>query len=105
MLCRKAGRDEGMVLSDRTKGCCSSDLNEPLHPNHDQFAELDAHNCASAHSEVVAPRAGRGGTTSSNPLCSSGESGANRNWPAGTSLSSAEAVQAPSSTRRTEGLA
>ena len=33
-----------MVLSDRTKGCCSSDLNEPLHPNHDQFAELDAHN-------------------------------------------------------------
>src|SRR5260370_11733516 len=29
---------------------------------------------------------------------SSGESGANRNWPAGTSLSSAEAVQAPSST-------
>src|SRR3954468_6847499 len=46
MLCRKAGRDEGMVLSDRTKGCCSSDLNEPLHPNHDQFAELDAHNSA-----------------------------------------------------------
>src|SRR3954452_864529 len=48
MLCRKAGRDEGMVLSDRTKGCCSSDLNEPLHPNHDQFAELDAHNFESA---------------------------------------------------------
>src|SRR5712671_6395105 len=33
-----------MVISDRTKGCCSSDLNEPPHPNHDQFAELDAHN-------------------------------------------------------------
>src|SRR3954469_20037392 len=44
MLCRRAGRDEGMVISDRTKGCCSSDLNEPPHPNHDQFAELDAHN-------------------------------------------------------------
>jgi hypothetical protein len=29
---------------------------------------------ASAHSEVVAPRAGRGGTTSSNPLCSSSQS-------------------------------
>ena len=29
---------------------------------------------ASAHSEVVAPRAGRGGTTSSNPLCSSRQS-------------------------------
>ena len=38
------------------------------------------------------------GTGSSNPSPSSGESGANRNWPAGTSLSSAEAVQAPSST-------
>src|SRR5437588_2245062 len=25
----RAGRDEGMVISDRTKGCCSSDLNEP----------------------------------------------------------------------------
>src|SRR5580704_18450109 len=36
-----------MVVSDRTKGCCSSDLNEPPHPNHDQFAELDAHNCGS----------------------------------------------------------
>src|ERR1700721_3149318 len=35
-----------MVISDRTKGCCSSDLNEPPHPNHDQFAELDAHNSA-----------------------------------------------------------
>src|ERR1700757_2703853 len=33
-----------MVISDRTKGGCSSDLNEPPHPNHDQFAELDAHN-------------------------------------------------------------
>ena len=33
-----------MVISDRTKGCCSSDLNEPPHPDHDQFAELDAHN-------------------------------------------------------------
>jgi hypothetical protein len=43
-LCRKAGRDEGMVISDRTKGCCSSHLNEPPHPSHDQFAELDAHN-------------------------------------------------------------
>ena len=31
------------------------------------------------------------GTGSSNPLCSSGESGANRNWPAGTFRSSAEA--------------
>ena len=29
---------------------------------------------ASAHSEVVAPRAGRGGTTSSNPLSSSSQS-------------------------------
>jgi hypothetical protein len=37
-----------MVVSDRTKGCCSSDLNEPPHPNHDQFAELDAHNCCSS---------------------------------------------------------
>jgi hypothetical protein len=35
-----------MVLSDRTKGCCSSDLNEAPHPIHDQFAELDAHNFA-----------------------------------------------------------
>ena len=43
-LCRKAGRDEGMFISDRTKGCCSIDLNEPPHLNHDQFAELDAHN-------------------------------------------------------------
>ena len=33
-----------MVVSDRTKGCCSNHLNEPPHPNHDQFAELDAHN-------------------------------------------------------------
>ena len=40
-----------MVLSDRTKGCCSSDLNEPLHPNHDQFAELDAHNFPAAKGE------------------------------------------------------
>jgi len=37
-----------MVASDRTKGCCSSDLNEPPHPNHDQFAELDAHNSPSS---------------------------------------------------------
>ena len=35
-----------MVISDRTKGCCSSDLNRTTHPNHDQFAELDAHNCS-----------------------------------------------------------
>ena len=40
------------------------------------------------------------GTESSNPLPSSGESGANRNWPAGTFRSSAEAGQAPSSTGR-----
>src|SRR6266446_5712697 len=33
-----------MVISDRTKGCCSIELNEPPHPDHDQFAELDAHN-------------------------------------------------------------
>ena len=32
VLCRSAGRDEGMVISDRTKGCCSSDLNEPPRP-------------------------------------------------------------------------
>jgi hypothetical protein len=32
-----------MVAFDRTKGCCSGpELN--LHPHHDQFAELDAHN-------------------------------------------------------------
>ncbi len=31
-LCWKPGRDEGMVVSDRTKGCCSSDLNEPPRP-------------------------------------------------------------------------
>jgi hypothetical protein len=37
------------------------------------------------------------------PIPPSGESGANRNWPAGTSLSSAEAVRAPSSTGGTEG--
>src|SRR5438105_11963233 len=43
------------------------------HPPVDMEGALSA----SAHSEVVAPRAGRGGTTSSNPLCSSGESGAN----------------------------
>ena len=28
----EAGRDEGMVISDRTKGCSSSDLNEPPRP-------------------------------------------------------------------------
>jgi hypothetical protein len=44
------------------------------HPPVDMEGALSA----SAHSEVVAPRAGRGGTTSSNPLCSSGESRANR---------------------------
>ena len=33
-----------MVIFDRTKGCCSIDLNEPPHSHHDQFAELDAHN-------------------------------------------------------------
>src|SRR3954464_2221211 len=59
MLCRKAGRDEGMVLSDRTKGCCSSDLNEPLHPNHDQFAELDAHNLSPTPERVRKPEASR----------------------------------------------
>src|SRR5258705_11779026 len=37
----------------------------------------------------VSPR----GTEGSNPSPSSGESGANRNWPAGTSLSSAEAAR------------
>ena len=36
------------------------------HPPVDMEGALSA----SAHSEVVAPRAGRGGTTSSNPLCS-----------------------------------
>ena len=44
---RSAGRQvgtKGWSFSDRTKGCCSIDLNEPPHPNHDQFAELDAHN-------------------------------------------------------------
>jgi hypothetical protein len=41
-----------MVVSDRTKGCCSSDLNEPSHPNHDQFAELDAHNLKSFTTEA-----------------------------------------------------
>src|SRR5438477_12957594 len=40
------------------------------HPPVDMEGALSA----SAHSEVVAPRAGRGGTTSSNPLSSSGES-------------------------------
>ena len=40
------------------------------HPPVDMEGALSA----SAHSEVVAPRAGRGGTTSSNPLCSSSES-------------------------------
>jgi hypothetical protein len=44
------------------------------HPPVDMEGALSA----SAHSEVVAPRTGRGGTTSSNPLCSSGESPANR---------------------------
>ena len=42
-----------MVISDRTKGCCSSDLNEPPHPNHDQFAELDAHNCMGGITEIA----------------------------------------------------
>src|SRR5439155_19028878 len=41
-LCRKAGRDEGIVDSDRTKGCCYwPELKSA--PHHDQFAELDAH--------------------------------------------------------------
>src|SRR5438067_2050501 len=40
------------------------------HPPVDMEGALSA----SAHSEVVAPRAGRGGTTSSNPLCSSSQS-------------------------------
>jgi hypothetical protein len=44
------------------------------HPPVDMEGALSA----SAHSEVVAPRAGRGGTTSSNPLCSSGESANSR---------------------------
>src|SRR5207253_1257126 len=43
------------------------------HPPVDMEGALSA----SAHSEVVAPRAGRGGTTSSNPLSSSSESCAN----------------------------
>jgi hypothetical protein len=29
-----------MVVSDRTKGCCSIDLNEPHHPHHDQLLNL-----------------------------------------------------------------
>jgi hypothetical protein len=37
-----------MVIFDRTKGCCSIDLNEPPHSHHDQFAELDAHNSGQA---------------------------------------------------------
>src|SRR5438045_8227201 len=44
------------------------------HPPVDMEGALSA----SAHSEVVVPRAGRGGTTSSNPLCSSGESANSR---------------------------
>jgi len=47
------------------------------HPPVDMEGALSA----SAHSEVVAPRAGLGGTTSSNPLPSSRESVAN--WPSG----------------------
>jgi hypothetical protein len=47
------------------------------HPPVDMEGPLSA----SAHSEVVGPRAGRGGTTSSNPLCSTGESVANREPP------------------------
>src|SRR5437763_14923822 len=43
------------------------------HPPVDMEGALSA----SAHSEVVAPRAGRGGTTSSNPRSSSGEAAAN----------------------------
>ena len=43
------------------------------------------------------------GTGSSNPSPSSGESGANRNWPAGTSRSSAEAGPGAILHRGTEG--
>src|ERR1700757_594352 len=49
-----------MVISDRTKGGCSSDLNEPPHPNHDQFAELDAHNSPPGDWQVWLLLAGRG---------------------------------------------
>ena len=42
-----------MVISDRTKGCCSSDLNKTTHSNHDQFAELDAHNSVVLSGEEI----------------------------------------------------
>src|SRR3984893_16682202 len=45
--CAAVAQSTARAVDDRTKGCCSSDLNEPPHPNHDQFAELDAHNSAS----------------------------------------------------------
>ena len=39
-----------------------SDLNEPPHPNHDQFAELDAHNSKTARAERLRAPQARAGT-------------------------------------------
>jgi hypothetical protein len=67
------------VSSHRTPRWRKRDSNPQSHLK-EEAAELHLFNSAGplsiarAHSEVVAPRGGRGGTTSSNPLCSSGES-------------------------------
>src|SRR6202035_508640 len=61
-----------MVISDRTKGCCSSDLNEPPHPNHDQFAELDAHNSSRRELELLLLTVGSLPTSVTCPLRSAG---------------------------------
>jgi hypothetical protein len=41
-----------MVLPIEQRDAALVDLNEPPHSHHDQFAELDAHNYISEHSEV-----------------------------------------------------
>src|SRR6202011_4086055 len=43
-LCRKTGRDEGMVLPIEIKDVVI-DLSKPVPRLHNQFAELDARNC------------------------------------------------------------
>jgi hypothetical protein len=52
----------------------------------------------SLHQWMLSCVAAYGGTEGSNPLPSSGESGANRNWPAGTSRSSPEHAEVVAAT-------